>query len=66
MTFAASLHSTISSFHCLVEPTTYLKASKDPRWVAAMDRELTILHKNHIWIIVDLPPGEKSIVGLQN
>ncbi|XP_074342808.1 uncharacterized protein LOC141680498 [Apium graveolens] len=45
----------------LVELRTYTKASQDPRWVAALDKELEALHANHTWNLVQLPPGKKAI-----
>ena len=56
-----SLHSFIAKADVLVEPTSYAEASKDPRWVEAMQKELQALHNNHTWILVPLPPGKKAI-----
>ena len=43
------------------EPTCYKEAAKDPRWVAAMTKELQALAKNHTWDVVSLPTGKKPI-----
>ena len=58
----------LTDYHCsfalstLYEPHTYRKAHTDHLWQQAMNEELDALHKNHIWDMVDLPPGQ-SIVG---
>ncbi|XP_074328421.1 uncharacterized protein LOC141666331 [Apium graveolens] len=51
----------LKSFYHKHEPRTYLEASKDPRWVDAMHKELDALHKNHTWNLVPLPVGKKAI-----
>jgi len=43
------------------EPTNYLEASKDSRWVQAMKDEVEALSHNHTWDVVDLPKGKKPI-----
>ncbi|KAL0410029.1 UNVERIFIED_CONTAM: Retrovirus-related Pol polyprotein from transposon RE2 [Sesamum latifolium] len=43
------------------EPRSYLEASKDARWVAAMNEELSALDKNETWELVPLPPGKRAI-----
>ncbi|KAL0383326.1 UNVERIFIED_CONTAM: Retrovirus-related Pol polyprotein from transposon RE1 [Sesamum calycinum] len=43
------------------EPKTYYQASKDDKWVEAMNQELTALEKNDTWDLVELPPGKKVI-----
>ncbi|KAL0340416.1 UNVERIFIED_CONTAM: Retrovirus-related Pol polyprotein from transposon RE2 [Sesamum radiatum] len=43
------------------EPRTYYQASKDDKWVEAMNQELTALEKNDTWDLVELPPGKKAI-----
>ncbi|KAK4384958.1 Retrovirus-related Pol polyprotein from transposon RE1 [Sesamum angolense] len=43
------------------EPRSYLEASKDARWVDAMNEELTALDKNETWELASLPPGKKAI-----
>ena len=43
------------------QPTCYKEAAKDPRWVAAMTKELQALAKNHTWDVVSLPTGKKPI-----
>lgn len=43
------------------EPSSYEEASIVPAWQAAMTQELEVLHANHTWDIVPLPPGKKSI-----
>ena len=41
----------------LYEPHTYRKANNDPLWQQAMSEELDVLHKNHTWDMVNLPPS---------
>ncbi|KAL0350510.1 UNVERIFIED_CONTAM: Retrovirus-related Pol polyprotein from transposon RE2 [Sesamum radiatum] len=43
------------------EPRSYPEASKDARWVAAMNDELSALDKNETWELVPLPPGKRAI-----
>ncbi|KAL0283336.1 UNVERIFIED_CONTAM: Retrovirus-related Pol polyprotein from transposon RE2 [Sesamum angustifolium] len=54
MSFVALLSS-------IQEPRSYLEASKDARWVDAMNEELTALDKNETWELASLPPGKKAI-----
>ncbi|XP_070043055.1 uncharacterized protein [Nicotiana tomentosiformis] len=52
------LHANIST---LTDPKTFSEASKDKRWIEAMEMEIKALEDNKIWSIVDLPKGEKAI-----
>lgn len=36
----------------ILEPTTFKRASRDPRWVQAMKDEYTALLHNHTWTLV--------------
>ena len=45
----------------IVEPTSYLEASQDQKWVEAMNQELEALRTNHTWDVVSLPQGKKAI-----
>ena len=45
------------TFATLYEPHTYRKANNDPLWQQAMSEELDVLHKNHTWDMVNLPPS---------
>ncbi|XP_049391420.1 uncharacterized protein LOC125855737 [Solanum stenotomum] len=51
----------IAASSSVTEPTTYLEASKDPRWIQAMKEEIEALNQNHTWDVVSLPKGKKSI-----
>jgi len=44
-----------------LEPHSFTKASKDPRWVVAMDEELVSLQANHTWTITNLPANKMGI-----
>ncbi|KAL2236583.1 UNVERIFIED_CONTAM: Retrovirus-related Pol polyprotein from transposon RE1 [Sesamum indicum] len=43
------------------EPRCYLEASKDAKWVNALNEEITALEANHTWDLVPLPPGKRAI-----
>ena len=43
------------------DPKSYYYAHKDPRWKAAMDKEMNSLQKNATWELVSLPPGRKLV-----
>jgi hypothetical protein len=43
------------------DPTTFATAVQDPRWQAAMDREMESNHKHATWRLTDLLPGCTAI-----
>ncbi|KAL0364197.1 UNVERIFIED_CONTAM: Retrovirus-related Pol polyprotein from transposon RE2 [Sesamum angustifolium] len=45
----------------LSEPKTYLQASKDASWVAAMQEELQALDRNGAWELTSLPSTKSAI-----
>ncbi|CAM8987559.1 unnamed protein product [Rhodiola kirilowii] len=45
----------------LKEPTSFTQASKDAKWVEAMDKEIKALESNNTWVLTDLPKA-KTIV----
>lgn len=47
--------------HKAVEPKSFAKAVLDPKWVDAMNKELTALESNNTWILVPLPAGKQTI-----
>ncbi|KAJ0735667.1 putative RNA-directed DNA polymerase [Helianthus annuus] len=51
----------ISSLNKSVEPSSFGEASKDPKWVEAMNVEMEALLRNQTWNIVDLPANRKPI-----
>lgn len=56
-----SLHF-INSIDKLVAPYTYFQASKHPKRVEAMNKELQALEDNNTWTLTTLPTG-KSVIG---
>ncbi|GJW09312.1 retrovirus-related pol polyprotein from transposon TNT 1-94 [Tanacetum coccineum] len=51
----------INNIDKITEPHTYLQASKDPRWVEAMHKELQALESNSTWELTALPTGKTPI-----
>ncbi|KAL0284907.1 UNVERIFIED_CONTAM: Retrovirus-related Pol polyprotein from transposon RE2 [Sesamum angustifolium] len=45
------------------EPRSYLEASKDARWVDAMNEELTTLDKNEIWELASYHRERKPLAA---
>ncbi|KAJ0919535.1 putative RNA-directed DNA polymerase [Helianthus annuus] len=43
------------------DPTTYEEASKDVKWIDAMDKEMESIYKNQTWDLVDPPRNQKPI-----
>ncbi|XP_035842144.1 uncharacterized protein LOC118488849 [Helianthus annuus] len=43
------------------EPSSYSEASRDPKWVEAMNLEMEALLRNQTWELVDLPNDRKPI-----
>ncbi|KAJ0808240.1 putative RNA-directed DNA polymerase [Helianthus annuus] len=50
-----------SKLNKLSEPCSFNEASKDSRWVDAMNLEMEALLRNNTWEVVDLPKGRKPI-----
>ncbi|GJY83172.1 ribonuclease H-like domain-containing protein [Tanacetum coccineum] len=50
-----------TSLNKIVEPKTFDEASKDIRWIEAMNLEIEALNMNETWIITELPIGRKPI-----
>nr|GEZ62428.1 integrase, catalytic core [Tanacetum cinerariifolium] len=46
-----------------LENFNFYEASKDPRWIEAMNNEMDALYRNDTWEITDLPIGRKAIGG---
>nr|GEX40617.1 ribonuclease H-like domain-containing protein [Tanacetum cinerariifolium] len=51
----------LRSMNKIIEPKTFNKASKDIRWIEAMNLEMEALNRNETWIITELPVERKSI-----
>ncbi|GKB56175.1 putative RNA-directed DNA polymerase, partial [Tanacetum coccineum] len=51
----------INSIDRSFEPHTYFQASKDPKWIEAMAKEIKALKDNKTWILTQLPPGKSAI-----
>ena len=43
------------------EPETFFEATKDPRWIEAMNEEMQVLCKNETWDLVPHSPHKKAI-----
>lgn len=51
----------VSNLALIQEPTSYTQASKDPKWVEAITKEIQALKANNTWTVTSLPPGHKTI-----
>ncbi|KAJ0805739.1 putative RNA-directed DNA polymerase [Helianthus annuus] len=51
----------ISKLSKSTEPSSYIEASRNPKWVEAMNLEMEALMRNNTWELVDLPSGRKPI-----
>lgn len=51
----------VSSQSTYKEPYNHNQAVSDPRWVEAMQKELSALESNNTWKIISLHPGKKVI-----
>ncbi|GJS75256.1 retrovirus-related pol polyprotein from transposon TNT 1-94 [Tanacetum coccineum] len=52
------------SCNLILEPESYMEASKHSEWIDAMKAELEMIKKNNTWKLVDLPKGKNAIVLL--
>ncbi|GJY23069.1 cysteine-rich receptor-like protein kinase 8, partial [Tanacetum coccineum] len=43
------------------KPTSYTQASKNPKWVEAMNNEISALESNHTWELTTLPHNKHAI-----
>lgn len=43
------------------DPSSFKEASQHPKWMKAIDAELSALRQNGTWIITDLPSGKRPI-----
>ncbi|XP_075103413.1 uncharacterized protein LOC142177999 [Nicotiana tabacum] len=51
----------LSLFSTHTEPKTFNKASKDQKWIEAMQQEISALEQNQIWELVDLSKGKQAV-----
>ncbi|GJR79245.1 cysteine-rich receptor-like protein kinase 8 [Tanacetum coccineum] len=59
ITKPSTLH-LINSLNTEKEPTSYKQASKHPKWVEAMNKELDALESNNTWELTLLPPSKQA------
>ncbi|WRX23027.1 Reverse transcriptase [Theobroma cacao] len=45
----------------ILEPTSYIEATKDQHWIKAMCDEIEMINKNQTWHLVDKPANQKVI-----
>ena len=50
-----------SKFSAETEPSSYLEAVQDPRWIDAMKNEIKALEDNGTWEMVTLPKDKRAI-----
>ncbi|OIS96284.1 hypothetical protein A4A49_58530, partial [Nicotiana attenuata] len=58
---SSAYRSSLVAFSAIVEPKSFLEASRDPKWVEAMKAEISALEENNTWSIVPLPHGKVPI-----
>ncbi|KAF3615583.1 putative NAC domain-containing protein 43-like [Capsicum annuum] len=51
----------LANISALVEPASFVEASKDQRWIEVMNLEVKALEDNNTWQVVDLPKGKNAI-----
>lgn len=44
-----------------MESRSFQKAIQYSGWREEMQKEITALEDNHIWVMTDLPPGKKAL-----
>ena len=50
-----------SPLSCPFEPQNYNEVAQIPKWHNVMKKYINALERNNIWIIIDLPHGNKII-----
>ncbi|XP_075074561.1 uncharacterized protein LOC142162144 [Nicotiana tabacum] len=58
---SSAYKASLVAFSAIVEPKSFSEASRDPKWVEAMQAEITTLEENNTWSIVALPFGKVPI-----
>lgn len=48
----------------MLEPSNFVEAKEDQRWIAAMQEEISMIQKNHTWELVDRP-SDKNVIGVK-
>jgi len=51
----------VAATSMLTEPTSFADASRDPKWIEAMQDEIQALQDNNTWKLVELPKGKVAI-----
>lgn len=48
----------------VLEPENFTEAEKDPKWIAAMQEEISMIEKNQTWELVSRPQ-HKNVIGVK-
>lgn len=59
--FALFAGSDLLALFAGIDPVSFEEAEKSENWRKAMDSEISSIEKNDTWMLMDLPPGAKSI-----
>ncbi|XP_075107011.1 uncharacterized protein LOC107785239 [Nicotiana tabacum] len=61
-TLSSTYQVSLAAYSAILEPKSFSEASRDPKWIDAMQSEIVALEKNNTWSVVDLP-SRKTHIG---